>query len=117
LWTPPHFWGLSMKFKDDYEKTGLPMLSVVKTESEVIHWIVYSSIPLFALSLLPLGLPVLGSFNPLYYVIAAALAIAFISVDVKMWKHPSAKNGFLAFLISLPYMFVLFAAMIVSAVI
>jgi heme o synthase len=117
LWTPPHFWGLSMKFKEDYQKTGMPMLSVVKTENEVIHWIVYSSIPLFALSMLPLAVPLLGTFNIVYYAIAAALAVAFIAVDVKMWKHPSAENGFLAFLISLPYMFVLFAAMIVSAVI
>jgi protoheme IX farnesyltransferase len=116
LWTPPHFWGLSMKFKEDYQRTGMPMLSVLKTESEVIHWIVVSSIPLFALSLLPMALPFLGSFDIIYYVIAVALAAAFIAIDVKMLKHPTAENGFLAFLISLPYMFVLFAAMIVSAV-
>ncbi len=105
-----------MKFKEDYQKTGMPMLSVVKTENEVIHWIVYSSIPLFALSLLPLAVPLLGTFDIAYYVIAVVLAGAFIAVDVKMWKHPSAENGFLAFLVSLPYMFVLFAAMIVSSV-
>jgi protoheme IX farnesyltransferase len=117
LWTPPHFWGLSMKFKEDYQKTGTPMLSVLKTENEVVHMIVYSSIPLFAFSLLPLVAPVLGTFNAIYYVIAGVLAVAFIAVDVKMWKHPTAENGFLAFLVSLPYMFVLFAAMIASSVI
>ncbi len=123
LWTPPHFWGLSMKFKEDYAKTGYPMLAVVKTERQVIHWIVYSSIPLFVFSVLPfvfplLGLfPYLGSFNLAYYVIAGIMVAAFIAVDVKMLRHPTIDNGFKAFLVSLPYLFVIFGAMIVSAII
>ena len=112
LWTPPHFWGLSMKYREDYEKTGFPMLSVVKTETQVIHWIVYSSIPLFVFSLLPYSFHVLGSFSPEYYVVAGILALIFIVTDIQMWVHPSVKTGFRAFLVSLPYLFVLFAAMI-----
>ena len=117
LWTPPHFWGLSMKFKEDYQKTGFPMLSVMKTETQVVRWIVYSSIPLFAFSLAPLAFTFLGSFNALYYILASAMALPFVAVDIKMWKHPSQDNGFLAFLVSLPYLFVLFGAMIASAII
>lgn len=117
LWTPPHFWGLSMKFKEDYAKTGYPMLSVVKTQTQVIHWIVYSSIPLFVFSVLPYVLPVLGTFDLAYYVIAGIMAAAFIVVDIKMLRNPTIDNGFKAFLISLPYLFVLFGAMIVSAII
>jgi protoheme IX farnesyltransferase len=117
LWTPPHFWGLSMKFKDDYVKTGYPMLPVVKTERQVINWIVLSSVPLFVFSLLPLLVPALGSFGSIYYVIAAAVAVPFIVVDVKMIREPTRDNGFSAFLVSLPYMFVLFGAMIASAII
>lgn len=117
LWTPPHFWGLSMKFKEDYIKTGYPMLPVVKTEKEVVNWIVWSSIPLIVFSLVPYVLPILGSFNLIYYVIAAIVAIPFIWVDVKMLRNPTRDNGFKAFLISLPYLFVLFGAMIASAII
>ncbi len=117
LWTPPHFWGLSMKFKEDYQKTGFPMLSVVKTENQVIHWIAYSSIPLFVFSFLPYAFPILGSFNISYYVIAGVMALAFIVVDVQMLRNPSPNNGFKAFLISLPYLFVLFGAMIAGAII
>ncbi len=117
LWTPPHFWGLSMKFRQDYEKTGFPMLSVVKTETQVVRMIVYSSIPLFVFSLAPLALTFLGQFNTVYYALAAAIAVPFIAVDIKMWKHPTQENGFLAFLVSLPYLFVLFGAMIASAII
>ena len=61
LWTPPHFWGLSMKFKEDYAKSGYPMLSVVKSEKEVIKWIVWSSVPLLPFSLLPLAIHAFGT--------------------------------------------------------
>ena len=117
LWTPPHFWGLSMKYKEDYKKTGFPMLSVVKSERQVIHWIVYSSIPLFVFSLLPYSFPILGSFSSYYFLVVGAMAIIFVAVDVQMWRHPTVDNGFRAFIISLPYLFVLFTAMIVSTVI
>jgi heme o synthase len=117
LWTPPHFWGLSMKYREDYERTGYPMLSVLLSENQVVHWIVYSSIPLFVFSLLPYALPFLGRFDIAYYIVALVLAVAFIAVDVQMWRHPSSDTGFRAFLISLPYLFVLFGAMIASSII
>lgn len=117
LWTPPHFWGLSMKYKEDYKRTGFPMLSVVKSEVQVVQWIVVSSIPLFVLTLFPLVLHFLGNFDIIYYIIAGALALAFLAVDIKMWRHPTKENGFLAFLVSLPYLFLLFGAMIVSSLI
>ena len=117
LWTPPHFWGLSMKYKEDYIKTGYPMLSAVKTERQVINWIVLSTIPLFVFSLLPFVIGALGTFDLAYYVIAGILTAAFVAVDIKMLRHPSVENGFKAFLISLPYLFILFGAMIVSAIV
>jgi heme o synthase len=117
LWTPPHFWGLSLKFKEDYAKSGFPMLSVVKEQAQVIHWIVWSSIPLLIFSLLPLALHELGSFDAFYYAIAVVMGLAFVVVDYRMLKNPTVENGFNAFLISLPYLFILFGGMIVSAII
>jgi protoheme IX farnesyltransferase len=35
LWTPPHYWPLSMRYRDDYESVGVPMLSVVRTQAQV----------------------------------------------------------------------------------
>ncbi len=116
LWTPPHFWGLSMKFKEDYERSGFPMLSVVKDQRVVINWIVWSSIPLLPFSLLPLIISQLGTYNLIYYVIAAVMGGAFVFVDLKMLRNPTVDNGFKAFLISLPYLFLIFGAMIVSAI-
>ncbi|MGI0090801.1 MAG: heme o synthase [Nitrososphaerales archaeon] len=117
LWTPPHFWGLSLKYKEDYARSGYPMLPVVKIEKEVIKWIVVSSIPLLPFSLLPLALRELGDFDLIYYILAAVMGLAFIAVDVKMLRHPTVENGFKAFLISLPYLFILFGGMILSSVI
>src|SRR5580693_2130801 len=43
FWTPPHFWALAMKFKDDYAAAGVPMLPVVATPATVARKIlVYS---------------------------------------------------------------------------
>jgi heme o synthase len=117
LWTPPHFWGLSMKFREDYVKSGYPMLPVVKNERQVINWIVYSTIPLLIFSLLPLAIRVLGTFDLIYYSVAVVMGLAFVWVDIKMLQRPSANSAFRAFLISIPYLFLLFGGMIASAII
>jgi protoheme IX farnesyltransferase len=35
LWTPPHYWPLSMKYRDDYKSVGVPMLGVVRGRAQV----------------------------------------------------------------------------------
>ncbi|MDA4130073.1 MAG: heme o synthase [Thaumarchaeota archaeon] len=117
LWTPPHFWGLSLKFKEDYVKSGYPMLPVVKSQKQVINWIAWSTIPLLVFSLLPLVIRPLGNYDLGYYIVAGALGVVFIAVDYKMVKNPTIENGFRAFLFSLPYLFILFGGMIVSSII
>ncbi|MFE2637351.1 heme o synthase [Streptomyces scopuliridis] len=57
FWTPPHYWPLSMKVKDDYARAGVPMLPVVATNQVVARQIVLYSWVMVAVSLLltPLG--------------------------------------------------------------
>ena len=43
FWTPPHFWALAMKFKDDYASAGVPMLPVVATPATVARKILFYS--------------------------------------------------------------------------
>jgi len=52
FWTPPHYWPLAMKFKDDYAKAGVPMLPVVATQLTVARQIVAYSWAMVASSLL-----------------------------------------------------------------
>ncbi|MFE2037344.1 heme o synthase [Streptomyces scopuliridis] len=57
FWTPPHYWPLSMKVRDDYARAGVPMLPVVATNQVVARQIVLYSWVMVAVSLLltPLG--------------------------------------------------------------
>lgn len=61
FWTPPHFWALAIKYKDDYSAAGIPMLPVVATKTQVrtqmwFHTIamIISSVALIELAKLPL---------------------------------------------------------------
>ena len=52
LWTPPHFWALAMRFKDEYAAAGVPMLPAVAPASEVTRKIIYYSWAMVACSVL-----------------------------------------------------------------
>jgi protoheme IX farnesyltransferase len=93
------------------------MISVVKTERQVINWIVVSSVLLLPFSLLPLAIPSLGSYDLIYYGAATLMGLVFVMIDIKMLKDPTPDNAFRAFLVSLPYLFVIFGAMIASSII
>jgi protoheme IX farnesyltransferase len=51
LWTPPHFWALAMKFKDDYARANVPMLPVVASPAAVTRKIVVYSYLMVAATL------------------------------------------------------------------
>ena len=55
LWTPPHFWALSLLIRDDYERTGVPMLPVVKGEATTRRQILIYAVILVAFTLLPVA--------------------------------------------------------------
>ena len=57
LWTPPHYWPLSLRYKDDYERAGVPMLPVEESPMEVTRQIlIYSWAMVFAsLTLIPVA--------------------------------------------------------------
>jgi heme o synthase len=70
FWTPPHYWPLSMKVKEDYERVGVPMLPVVAGNFVVARQIVFYSWVMVAVSLLLWPLGYVGWFYPLVAVIA-----------------------------------------------
>ena len=75
FWTPPHFWALAMKFKDDYAAAGVPMLPVVREASVVARQIVVYSYAMVATSLL---LVPVGDAGWLYLVSAVVLGALFL---------------------------------------
>jgi protoheme IX farnesyltransferase len=74
FWTPPHFWALAMRFRDDYAAAGVPMLPVVATPASVARRIVVYSWVMVATSLLL----VLGASGLVYGISAVVLGAAFI---------------------------------------
>lgn len=81
FWTPPHFWALAIKYKDDYSKVGIPMLPVVAAEKIVTRQMVAHSLGMI-LSSLALGL--LAELPIWYFFIAGALGLYFLSIVFKL---------------------------------
>jgi protoheme IX farnesyltransferase len=116
IWTPPHFWSLSLYASGDYERAGVPMLPVVKGARHT-RWNVF----IYTLVLVPLTLlPVLfGLMGWIYGISAAALGMMFIyyawrvlndqqdAKGVSLTKDAPAKA---AFRYSILYLFLLFGA-------
>ena len=60
FWTPPHFWALSLKYKDDYAAAGVPMLPVVAGVERTTRQIMIYSAELILVSLLLVPVAELG---------------------------------------------------------
>ena len=114
LWTPPHFWALSLLIKDDYARTGVPMLPVVKGEPATRRQIVAYTAVLVVFSLLPVATGFLGA---IYLVAAGALGLGFGLLAVRLLRSPSRQAALRLYLSSLAYLALLFCAMAADRVI
>jgi protoheme IX farnesyltransferase len=108
LWTPPHFWALSLLVKDDYGRAGVPMLPVARGELVTRREILAYAIALVTLTLVPFAT---GLFGYLYLVVAAALGAGFIGLAVALLVRPSATAAVRLHVASLAYLALLFGAM------
>lgn len=81
FWTPPHFWALAIKYKDDYARANVPMLPVVAAERIVLRQMLGHSIAMILSSLL---LGTFASLPPWYYVSAALLGGYFLRLVLKL---------------------------------
>jgi protoheme IX farnesyltransferase len=114
MWTPPHFWALSLWRSDDYARAGVPMLPVVKGKDHTRLQIL-----LYTLVLVPLGLtPVLAGVGGwLYLASAAGLGLWFLAAAILTFRErndarePAARR---LFGVSLVYLAALFASLIVE---
>jgi len=111
FWTPPHFWALSLLIADDYAKTGVPMLPVVRGERATRHQILGYSALLVAVSIGPVVTGLLGGF---YLACALALGVGFIALAAMLLRNPSRPAARRLYLSSLAYLALLFVAMAVD---
>jgi heme o synthase len=113
LWTPPHFWALALLIKDDYARTGVPMLPVVRGEQATRRQILAYSLVLVTATLLPVAT---GLFGALYAVAALALGVAFIGLAWALLRSPTRRAALRLYLSSLAYLALLFCAMALDRV-
>lgn len=88
LWTPPHYWPLSMKYEADYEAAGVPMLPVVAAPSAVGRQIVLYS---WAMVLCSLVLIPTGGAGWLYGVVATGAGAVFLFEAHRLWMQARAE--------------------------
>ncbi len=106
LWTPPHFWSLAFKYKDDYAAAGVPMLPVVVSEKAAANIILGHTVLLVALSLTP----VMFGLGWIYLLGAATGGGLFVWTSVALARNPSAETAIGNFLASLLQLCLLLAA-------
>jgi len=109
FWTPPHFWALSLRYRDDYERAGVPMLPVVMGEEATLQSILLYSIQLVALTLV---LGPTGDMSLVYFVSAAILGVGFIAGAWRLRSHPDEAMRFFGY--SNVYLTLLFGAIAID---
>ncbi len=111
VWTPPHFWSLAMYRRDDYAKSGLPMLPITHgLEFTGFHIWLYT-IVLVATTMLPFAVNMSGL---IYLASAAVLGAVFLWYAWRMWRHYSDLLARKTFAYSIIYLSLLFAALLVD---
>ena len=113
LWTPPHFWSLAMRFKNDYAAAGVPMLPVVARPEQVTRRIVGYSWAMVGMSLLlvPFGA------GWIYAIAAVVLGAVFVVEAHRLHLRTvrgQAPRPMPLFHLSITYLTLLFAAIAVS---
>jgi protoheme IX farnesyltransferase len=114
LWTPPHFWALSLYKRDDYANAGVPMLPVVAGEASTQRHILGYSVVLAVLA--AVAPPVVGMASIAYTIVAGALGAVFVWLAWQVWRMPEGDTAKLParrlFGFSLLYLFLLFAVIL-----
>jgi protoheme IX farnesyltransferase len=114
FWTPPHFWALAIKYRDDYTRAEVPMLPSVATDRHVGTRIVAYSVVVVGLTL---AFGPLADLGVLYLAAAAVAGAVFIGLSVQLLIRPTAAVAMRLFSYSITYLTVLFAAMALDVVV
>lgn len=108
-WTPPHFWALAIHRKEEYAKTGIPMLPVTHGEHITkIHIVLYTVI-MFLVTLLPY---LTGMSGPLYLLAAVVLGLGFLAWSLLLMFRPKPSTAMDTFRYSIVYLMVLFVVLL-----
>jgi len=110
-WTPPHFWALAIKYRDDYAAADVPMLPAVASLRTTASRIVMYTVVLWALTVL--FSPVAG-MGHLYLLSALVLGAVFMGLALQLLRTATPAAAMRLFAYSITYITLLFGAMAVD---
>ena len=113
IWTPPHFWSLAVRYKEDYRAADVPMLPVVASMKRTTTEIVYYTVALVAVSFVFGPVAHLGW---IYMITAVVLGAGFLFLVTRLWglaqsDRATGRDAMRVFGYSITYLTVLFVAM------
>ena len=111
FWTPPHFWALAIRYRDDYARASVPMMPVVRSLDR-------TSLEIFGYSLATLacsaGFGLVAHMHWLYWCVAAAAGVAFVALCTQLLANQSAAAAMKVFHWSITYLSLVFVAMAID---
>ena len=111
MWTPPHFWCLAIKIKEDYASVRVPMLPVLIGNEKTANYIFINTAILLPYSI---ALYFFG-MGLLYTAIAAISGSLMLFYHYKLTKNPTPKFAWKAYKVTAPYLVIIFIALSLDA--
>jgi protoheme IX farnesyltransferase len=114
LWTPPHFWALSLYRADEYARAGVPMLPVVAGDAHTRRQILIYTLVLVPVSVAPW---LVGHAGPVYGIVAVVTGAIMIALALHVRAERRGAGDVASrhlFAFSILYLFLLFAALLVE---
>lgn len=114
LWTPPHFWSLAIRHRDDYSRAGVPMMPVVRSPAATSWQILgYTVVTVAAAA----GFGVLAHMHWLYWGASGAAGAVWLALCGRLVRKPDAKAAMPVFHWSITYLSVVFVAVAVDVLV
>ena len=114
LWTPPHFWALAIRYRDDYSRAGVPMMPVVRSVRGTSWQVLAYAVATVATSA---GFGLVAHMHWLYWATAATAGAAFVVLSGRLVRQQSARAAMKVFHWSITYLSLLFVAMALDVVV
>ena len=113
-WTPPHFWALAIRYRDEYASVDVPMLPAVASHRSTSLQITLYTVVLWAISL---AFAPVAHMGLIYFAAALVLGGVFVAQSVALQRDGSTARAMKLFHYSITYVTLLFAAMAVDQLI
>jgi heme o synthase len=114
VWTPPHFWALAIKYRDDYAAAEVPMLPAVASLAATARQILVYTVALWAASLV---FAEVGGMGIVYSVTAMATGAVFLLLAVQLGRDSTPARAMRLFNYSISYVTVLFSSMALDQIV